>query len=319
MRRLSQAKRKSTVSRTRFRLLQYQTMAFVGLAYLLPSTVSAQPGAPVAFAWQESIKGDKEPEILLRWPIAIATASDLEFGVLDAWKARFLVFKDEGTRGWKPKQPVELPAPPSGLAFDGDRYLVTLRGTGALVAIERPELEIRRISLPPDVSPGAIAAKPEVGYLLFDSAGNRLIRFSPDDQNLLQVPIDGYVTAVAFDASGGFLAAIATPPEIRRFGANGEMTTSWSVPSIGAAPAWPVGLDADAGGDLIIADRHTGQILILDAGGKLVGLGARQGWDAGLLLRPADISRFPDGRIVVADQGNGRVQIFSQLRQDASP
>jgi len=50
--------------------------------------------------------------------------------------------------------------------------------------------------------------------------------------------------------------------------------------------------------------------LVLESGGQLAGTGSRQGWEAGLLRHPSDIAMLVDGRVVVADQGNGRIQIF---------
>ena len=51
-------------------------------------------------------------------------------------------------------------------------------------------------------------------------------------------------------------------------------------------------------------------MLVLQTGGEVAGFGSRQGWEPGLLNFPADVTLTPDGLVVVADEGNGRVQIF---------
>ncbi len=84
-------------------------------------------------------------------------------------------------------------------------------------------------------------------------------------------------------------------------------------------PAWPTGLVAASGGDVVVVDRHGGRILALDASGRLVGVGSGRGWNPGQLLLPTAIALFPDGRVVVADQGNSRVQIFRPVDKGSTP
>ena len=87
------------------------------------------------------------------------------------------------------------------------------------------------------------------------------------------------------------------------------------MPGLGPAPAWPVGLIVEDNGEIVVADRHGGRILVLDTSGRWIGSGSRRGWEPGLLRFPSDIARLPDGRIVVADQGNGRIQLLRRLEQ----
>jgi hypothetical protein len=69
----------------------------------------------------------------------------------------------------------------------------------------------------------------------------------------------------------------------------------------------------------VVVDRHGGRILALDASGRLVGVGSGRGWNPGQLLLPTAIALFPDGRVVVADQGNSRVQIFRPVDKGSTP
>jgi hypothetical protein len=61
---------------------------------------------------------------------------------------------------------------------------------------------------------------------------------------------------------------------------------------------------------VVVVDRHSGRLLVLDVAGTVIGMGSRQGWEPGLLMFPAGITRLSDGTLAVADEGNGRVQVF---------
>ena len=84
-------------------------------------------------------------------------------------------------------------------------------------------------------------------------------------------------------------------------------------------PAWPTGLAAEPGGNLLVVDRHAGRVLVLDANGQVAGVGSRKGWEPGLLLFPAGIARLPGGAVVVADEGNGRAQLFRRSAAGTGP
>ncbi|MGB5816714.1 MAG: hypothetical protein WBI27_16100, partial [Thermoanaerobaculia bacterium] len=128
-----------------------------------------------------------------------------------------------------------------------------------------------------------------------------------------EAPIEGAVTALAATAAGGFLAAVAAQGAVLYFDANGELSATWHLPASGKIPAWPVGLAVEPGGDVVVVDRHAGRLLVLDATGRVVGLGSRKGWEPGLLLYPADLVRLPNGHLLVADEGNGRAQVFRRV------
>jgi DNA-binding beta-propeller fold protein YncE len=120
------------------------------------------------------------------------------------------------------------------------------------------------------------------------------------------------VTAIAAVPAGGFLVAIAQEGSVQRFDVEWQPAGSWELPAKQPVPAWPTGLSVEPGGDVLAVDRHNGRILVLDGSGTPEGFGAGHGWEPGLLLYPAGIDRLDDGRFVVADQGNSRVQIFQR-------
>ncbi|MCP3956662.1 MAG: hypothetical protein GY719_02300 [bacterium] len=288
------------------------------IAWLLPAmaaTAAAAQRAPRVLAADSALEGSRAVE--LRWPVAVAAASSLEIAVADAWGPRLVIFTTAA--GSAQTRAVDLPASPLDVAFDGERYVVALRGRGALVTVEGPDFEPRSLGLPAGVVPGPLAAAPGGGLLLYDAAGGRVLTLDAAGAQRGETMVAGHLTALVAGAGGGFYAGFAGLAEIRRYGPDGSLLATWTVPGEGPLAAWPSGMVVEPGGDLLIADRHAGRIVVLDAAGRLVGVGSRRGWDAGQLLEPAGMTRLPDGRLAVADQGNGRLQIFRRLDGRPAP
>ena len=244
----------------------------------------------------------------LRWPLGVASGAGGELVVADGYGSRLVRWR-HGTDGWAIERSIELPAPPVAVAWDGARYLVSLRGDGGLVAAEGDGLALRRLALP-DAVPGPLAGLPEGGALVFDYAGGRVLHLDRGGAVRSETPVEGHVTALAAAPGGGFLTAVAEAAVVRRYGAGGGVEETWELPGVGPVPAWPVGLAVTAGGDVVVVDRHGGRMLVLKTGGEIAGFGSRQGWEPGLLDFPAGIALMPDGEVIVADEGNGRVQLF---------
>jgi hypothetical protein len=106
---------------------------------------------------------------------------------------------------------------------------------------------------------------------------------------------------------------------VLRFDAEGQRTSEWKLPADGPVPAWPSALALEPGGELYVLDRHAGRILLLDNEGRAFGVGSRRGWEPGLLRFPGALTRIEDGRLLVADEGNGRVQLFRRTDRSAAP
>lgn len=288
-------------------------IASLCLAFL-PAAAAAQR-VPRVLAGESVLKGTRSVE--LRWPVAVAAATSLEIAVADAWGPRLVIFTSAD--GSARTRAVDLPASPIGVAFDGRRYVVTLRGGRALVAAAAPDFELRLLDLPAGVVPGPLAAVPGGGLLVYDAAGGRVLALDADGNPMGETAVADRLTALAAGAGGGFYAVFAERAEVRRYDAGGGLLATWTVPGEAPVAAWPSGIVVEPGGDLLIADRHAGRIVVLDAAGRLAGVGSRRGWDAGELHFPAGMARLPDGRLAVADQGNGRLQVFRRIEGRPAP
>jgi len=292
-----------------------------GISVLVVVCVTAALALPVAAAglprmliWEEALNGNDD--LRLRWPVAVATATEGEFAVADAFEPRVIVFKKTGL-AWQVAGSTSLPGPPISMTHDGKRYVVAMRGDHGLIAIEGEQLLHRRVGLPRGVVPGPLAARPDGDLMVYDFAGRRILRLRRDGGVAGEIAIDGQVTALATTPGGAFYAAIGQDASILRFNANGELTARWEVPGVEPTPAWPSAITAIAGQGVAVVDRHGGRVVFLDDVGNAVGVGARPGREPGLLKYPAGIDRFPDGRLAIVDGGNGRVQIFRRNESGA--
>jgi sugar lactone lactonase YvrE len=273
--------------------------------------LAAQQPPQRFLAWEASLQGEEGGD--LRWPVGVATASALELGVADAFENRLVIFVFT-SGSWSYFKTVSLPASPKAVAHDGQRYVLSLNG-GQLVEVKGPDFGVRRLRIPSIAVAEWVAARPGGGFWVHDAARGKVFAVNADGTVLAEVSVKGRLDALAGAPDGGFFAALAATAEIRRYDAEGEMLETWTVPGEGPVPAWPSGLVGAPGGDLVVADRHGGRIVALDAGGRPVGIGSGRGWELGRLRFPTGIARLPNGSIVVADQGNSRVQIFRPLKE----
>jgi len=285
------------------------TIAF--LSVLAPSS-SGQVGLARSLVLETTLAGTDEQDV--RWPVAVATSSG-EIAVADAFGPRLLLFR--GSRAsWQLESSVELPGAPVDLVHDGRRYVASLRGIQGLVAFEGDKLVQRRLALPRGVVPGPLAALPDGGLLVFDHAEERVLKLDADGKLGREMKVEGRVTALAATPSGGFLATVGETGTLLHHDANGDRDGTWQLPGEGPVPAWPSGVVADPVGGVLVLDRHGDRVLLLDTTGKTIGVGSRRGAEPGLVRFPSAITLLDDGRVVVADQGNGRVQIFRRADRD---
>ncbi len=281
------------------------------LLVLLPAT--AQGGA---LDWDEVVQPESERP--LRWPVDVAAASADELVVADAYQSRLLIIARQSGE-WTLIREISLDGTPYALAHDGFRYAVSLRQGAGLMAVEGDRHQLRRIALPAGAMPGALAGLPGGGFLVYDQASGDVLELDASGAAAGRWPVDGPVTGLLAAANGGFFATVAHRAEVLFHGADGQELQRWKVPGESPVPAWPTGIVREPGGHLFLVDRHGGRLLEMGVGGRLEGRGSRLGWDPGLLRFPAGLAWLPDGRLAVADQGNGRVQLFRPVPEDSTP
>lgn len=291
------------------------TRATVSTLLLAALLVPVAPGGAqlpsrAVLVFEREIQGTEEHDV--RWPVALASGRADELAVADAHEPRLLLFRRSGA-SWSLAASADLPAAPVGIAWDGARYLVSLRGDRGLMAVDGEALVLRSVGLPAGTVPGPMGPWLGGGVVLYDEAGHRVLALAAGGEVVSSAPVEGEVTAVTGAAGGAFYTAVGPTSEVRRHGADGSIQESWTVPSEGGVPAWPAGLAVTIGGETLVADRHGHRILLFRSDGQLAGFGSRSGWEPGLIRFPAGLAVVPDGRVAVADQGNGRIQIFRRV------
>ncbi len=281
---------------------------------LIPAQAQRRPDRVMTL--DEVLKGSEDSK--LRWPSGVAAASADQIAVTDVRDARIFFFKRIGV-SWTLEQVTELPASPVDLIWDRDRYVISTRRSGLLYTISGPGAPLGELEIATGLRPGALASQPSGGQLVYDQSASKIVRIGREGQTFESVSLDDFVTGLEARKGGGWLAAIGAKSQVAVFEANGRESNRWSLPSKGPVPAWPAGIATDSDGRIYVADRHNGRILVLDSSGRWVGLGSRKGWDVGLLIRPAGLAKLPGDRLLVADQGNGRAQLFRLTFGSSTP
>lgn len=279
----------------------------IAVSLICTAGAAAQRTAPRILSLVDVFAGTDEHD--LRWPVAVAAAAPDTLAVADVHQPRLLVLQRVGVT-WSVERSVELPAAPAGLAWQMDRWVLSLRGRSDLLVLQGTGETTETIELPTGAAPGLLAATPGGELLVWEAAGSAILRIGRGGRILATTTIDGIATGLDDDGAGGFLVALGDRSRLVHYDAAGQETAAWDLPSDGPVPAWPAGVAVEPGGRAFVVDRRSGRILVLDRSGRWIGFGSRMGEDPGLLKQPAGLARIPDGSLLVADPGNGRVQIF---------
>lgn len=285
-------------------------------ATALIATAPGMGAAPPLLAWEAALYGSGEGE--LRWPVDVASAAEGELVVADVQPPRLVVFREAADGSWNSARVVELPQPPAALTASGGRYLLTLRGSGGLFAVSRDEWKPQRIPLPTGVVAGDVDGLSPGGAYVQDLLTGEILQVDEGGRVVARIASSRDVTAISASFAGTLFALDPVAAEIRPLGPGATGLGVRSVPGEVGDPAWPADIAATSAGDLYVLDRHRGRVILLDGTGQVVGVGAREGLEPGLLSYPAALCVMPDGRIAVADQNNGRAQVFHRIEDDGS-
>jgi hypothetical protein len=162
---------------------------------------------------------------------------------------------------------------------------------------------------------GAVAGISGGGFLVHDTAGHQVLNLTRGGKTERKTPVEAGVVGLAAASGGGFFVSLPVEGEILSYDATGKLSERWPVPPLEPVPAWPISM-VQIEGDLLVLDRHGHRLVLFDSRNRVQGIGARRGWEPGLLLFPSGLAVFPDGRVAVADQMNGRVQIYKRIEEE---
>ena len=218
------------------------TLAAAVTLCLTADPALAQRTPPRVMSLVEVLPEGEDQEI--RWPVAVASNDGDRLAVADAFRTRLLVFRRAGV-AWTLDRQVTLAATPAGLAWSDGRWVLSLRGIDDLLAVSGSAETTATIELPAGTVPGRLAPLAGGGLLVHDSAASAVLRITRDGRVAGSTPIDGDLTGLAADGSGGFLVAIGERGRVLHFDATARLLAAWDLPGRGPVPAWPSGLAAE--------------------------------------------------------------------------
>ncbi len=159
------------------------------------------------------------------------------------------------------------------------------------------------------------------GRIVVSDSGNARLVVLGGDGSLSDVWGEGVLVrpeGLAVASDGGVLVADAGAGRIRRFDASGQSKPDLGGPGSPVSFREPVDVAVAADGGYYVSDRTEHVVFVLDASGTVRAvLGERgvAGKDFGHFQRPAGLAVDVQGRLLVADSGNERVQAFTGAGQ----
>jgi hypothetical protein len=231
---------------------------------------------------------------------------------------RLVVFREATDGSWSSQRVVELPEAPASLIAVNEVYFLSLRPSGGLYSVDRETYKPRRLPLPQGVTAGRLGHAGDGGFLALDNGSGDVLHVSAEGSLVSRTPIRGPAVAVVEGPGGALFTLDPVSAEVRPAGEGASARDPRGLEGEAGDPPWPIDMAATSSGSLYVLDRHRGRVFLLDGTGALAGVGARRGREPGLLWYPAALALMPDGRLAIADQGNGRAQVYRRL-EEAGP
>jgi outer membrane protein assembly factor BamB len=268
---------------------------------------------PQVLAWEAAVYGKDSSS--LKWPVDLASAATGELVVVDLEPPRLVVFREATDGSWASQRVVELPEAPASLIAGDGAYFLSLRPSGGLYSVDRETWKPRRLPLPQGVMAGRLGHAGDGGILALDDGSGDVLRVSEEGSVVSRTPVQGPAVAVEGGPGGALFTLDPVAAEVRPAGEGASGRAPHSLEGEAGDPPWPIDMAATSTGSLYVLDRHRGRVFLLDGTGALAGVGARRGREPGLLWYPAALALMPDGRLAIADQGNGRAQIYRRIEE----
>lgn len=263
---------------------------------------------------------------LLRRPSGVGIDSKGNIYVADTGKKRIVVFDAKGsyltTYGDFGKKSLELWDPIDvAVAPDGRSYVLD-KTQKKIVVYDSARRAFHVITFPEaplsvEVSDDKLFVTTVSGVLIGDLKGNLLTGYVSRGKNPGQFDLPG---AVAVGKDGTLYVADSLNYRVQAIGANGKPKWAYGKPIPPKTAVMYRGLDRkfglpasiaqDDNGNLFVVDGLNSEIVILDSNGDFLEKMGEQGHADGQFYYPEGIA-YSDGRLLVADKFNDRVEVFS--------
>ncbi len=261
-------------------------------------------------------------------PQGVAVAPDGTVYVADTNNHRIQVFDGDGNylRAWgeEGSGEGELNIPHALTVADGKVYVAdTLNDrvlafdpSGGLVAqwpADGPDPEL--------LDDPAGVASDGAGFLyVTDWENHRVIKLDADLTGPVGDPWGGFGSAPGFFKSPRGIAvdgdrvfvADADNKRVQVFDREGKHLEVWDA---GGSLRRPIGLAADSTGAVYLTDASAHRVVRLGPDGTALSSFGREGTDPGQMRDPSGVAVAPDGRVLVADTENSRIQVFERVAE----
>ena len=291
-------------------VLSYVTGLFLIVTAILPP-ITAQAESP--WQWRKALQIDKVGDSMYM-PSAVAFDKEGErYYVVDTGRNRLVSFDRDGNviRAFTANE--QLKSPFDMARIDNTKLWVVEKGRNSLTFIDVGAKKIETHTLRDGdrlVFPDRIAYANGKIYVL-DRASGKILRLA-DDLSIEQRFGCQDCTAGMFDFVIDGNSVLAIDPldkKIYRFNADG--TIAEEIP-LGSEAEFPVSLAVGPSGFIFVLDRHRNSVLVYSGHGQFNYSFVGPGQAEGEVYFPRQLRFDPWGNLCVVDEGNGRVEIFSQ-------
>lgn len=264
---------------------------------------------------------------LLRRPSSVGIASTGDIHVADTGKRRVVVFDPQGSfvtaYGDPGKEELQIWNPIDvAVAADGRSYVLD-KGEKKIVVYDSQNRASRAIRFG-DAIPLSVTIKgnklyvtTESGIVVFDLDGNVLTGYVSWGKNAGQFDKPGGVTV---DDDGNLFVADSLNYRVQAISSKGKPMWQYGEPippeqalmfnEESRKFGLPSSITMDESGKLYVVDGLNGEIVVLSKDGEFQERIGDIGHEDGTFYYPDGIDYF-DGRLVVADKFNDRVEVFS--------
>jgi sugar lactone lactonase YvrE len=294
------------------------TRTLIGAALLAASVASVLAG-PVRLRPSPTPLYDGGAGFALRAPEGVACAEDT-LVVADGGNGRLIRFSVAGD-DLNPVQVVQIPEIPYpvGVQIAGDGSLWVLDGRSHRLGRVMPDGSFGgRLGLAEEqgrsMVPKAFRLGPDDSFWILDVRGRRVRVYGAAGTEAREIAFPEslrFASDLAVDASGAVFVLDSVGHRVYSAG-QAEDTLEPISADLSEDLAFATNITLDERGNLYLADQNGGGVVVLGRDGSFGGRQATWGWKSGMLRYPAGLCVL-NGRLVVADRGNNRVQIFTIL------
>ena len=259
-------------------------------------------------------------EHILKYPWVVAVNENDEIAVSDVGNHKIHLFKSDGThirsfgdQGAKHGKFFW----PSGIAYIGDNIIVAEQRNHRVQVLSRQGEYLRRLggegSRDHQLNvPIGLSINSDGNIIVADSR-NKLIKFfSADGQFLYKLGTEGSFTKPyhCIQHDNYLIVSDQGDHSIKLFDRKGNFLYKFGKRGIADWEFKPCCLSVNKAGHLMVGDTNNHRIHVFDLSGKFLAKIGRGGSGMGEFNLPISAAVLSDGKIVVSDNENSRIQIF---------